>query len=263
MISVDLIPGSLVRLLQRRLLAWGRDNFADFPWRHGGNLFHGLVAEILLQRTRAEQVVPVYREFVRRFPHPVTLAEADASQVESVIAPLGLMWRARLLPELGRKLAEIQPEMLADMRFLLDVPGVGPYAAAAFLSLHAGRRASIVDANIVRFYGRFFGFDTGPETRRSRAILQLAERVTPDKQYRDFNYALIDFTRAICRPKPHHDLCPVADRCSMSRLSTGPRVGIRGHRNEDQNCNRGRDYLTFDTGWAFWAAECEIPEAAM
>lgn len=206
-----------MRFLQRRLLAWGRDNFSDFPWRHENNLFHALVAEILLQRTRAEQVVPVYREFVKRFPHPASLAEASISQVEAVIAPLGLKWRAKLLPELGRKLTEAHAEVPVDIQSLRNVPGVGPYATAAFLSLHAGKRAPIVDSNVVRFYGRFFGFDTGPETRRNKAILQLAECVTPERQYRDFNYALIDFTRAICRPKPHHELCPLADRCSLCR----------------------------------------------
>lgn len=234
------MPTSLVRFLQRSLLAWGRDNFADFPWRRADNLFHALVAEILLQRTRAEQVTPVYSEFVRRFPDPTTLAEASTPEVRSVISPLGLTWRARLLPELGKKLVEMQPTMPVDIRSLLDIPGVGPYAAAAFLSLHAGRRAPIVDSNIARFYGRFFGFDTGPETRRSKEVLRLAERMTPQRRYRDFNYALIDFGRAVCGPRPHYASCPLASRCYLCRLSAGFCARSGGHDDENQNGNSGR-----------------------
>ena len=225
-----LLPAD-VRYFRERITTWGRQHFADFPWRHETNWFHALVAEILLQRTRAEQVIPVYREFVTRFPHPASLAEAGVSQVEAVIAPLGLKWRAKLLPRLGRKLIDAQPATPSDMRSLLEVPGVGPYAAAAFLSLHAGRRAPIVDSNIVRLYGRFFGFHTGPETRRNKTLLQLAELITPQRNYRDFNYALVDFTRAICRPRPHHQLCPLAARCSEHRAaSSRPWTGGLAHR---------------------------------
>ena len=76
-----------------------------------------------------------------------------------------------------------------------------------------GERIPIVDSNVVRFYGRFFSFNTGPETRREKRILQLAEHITPKRAFRDFNYALIDFTRAICRPKPCHKVCPIARKC--------------------------------------------------
>lgn len=175
-------------------------------------MFHALVAEILLQRTRAEQVVPVYREFVTQFPDPVSLGEASVSQIAAMIAPLGLTWRAKLLPELGKKL-RVQQAVPMDIHSLCNLPGVGPYVATAFLSLHYRRRASIVDSNIVRFYGRFFGFNTGSETRRNKMMLELAEYVTPERKYRDFNYALIDFTRTICRPKPRCNTCVLRRKC--------------------------------------------------
>jgi len=216
--NIEILPEDAC-YLSTRIVLWGRSHFADYPWRKTTNRFHALVAEILLQRTRAEQVVPVYNRFVARFPHPASLAEADVAQVEAVIAPLGLRWRADLLPQLGRRLSEAHEEMPLDTQSLCGLPGVGPYSAAAFLSLHAGIRAPIVDSNVVRLYGRYFGFSTGPGTRRNKAFLRLAERVTPDRNYRDFNYGLIDLTRAICRPKPQHDMCPLATRCSDYRAS--------------------------------------------
>lgn len=172
------------------------------------------MAEVLLQRTRAEQVVPVYLNFVRVFPNPASLAQTSISDIEQVIAPLGLRWRAKFLNELGKELVA-NGSVPADLASLQKLPGVGPYAASAYLSFHGGMRVPIVDSNIVRFYGRFFGFLTGPETRRNRQLLDLADSITPKRAFKRFNYALIDFTRAICRPKPLHDICPVAKRCAF------------------------------------------------
>jgi len=178
------------------------------------------VAEVLLQRTRAEQVVPVYLNFIRVFQNPASLAHANIPDIEKVIAPLGLRWRAKFLQKLGKELAA-EGIVPADLALLRKLPGVGPYAASAYLSLHVGKRVPIVDSNVVRFYGRFFGFQTGPETRRDRQLFELADSLTPQKAFRRFNYAIIDFTRAICRPKPLHDICPVAKRCAFYRGSCG------------------------------------------
>jgi len=195
-------------------LAWERKNYPAFPWRDEIPPFHALVAEVLLQRTRAEQVVPVYLNFISVFPNPASLAQTSIPDIEQVIAPLGLRWRAKFLNELGKELVA-DGSVPADLASLQKLPGVGPYAASAYLSFHGGRRVPIVDSNIVRFYGRFFGFRTGPETRRNRQLLDLADSITPKRAFKRFNYAIIDFTRAICRPKPLHDICPVAKRCAF------------------------------------------------
>ena len=172
------------------------------------------MAEVLLQRTRAEQVVPVYLNFRRVFPNPASLAGADILDIERVIAPLGLRWRARFLRRLGKELA-LGETVPADLESLRKLPGVGPYAASAYLSFHVGKRVPIVDTNVVRLYGRFFGFRTGAETRRDRQLLHLADDITPKRVFTRFNYALIDFTRAICRPNPIHGICPLARRCAL------------------------------------------------
>lgn len=174
------------------------------------------MAEVLLQRTRAEQVIPVYLNFIRVFPNPASLAKTSISDIEQVIAPLGLRWRAKFLKELGKELID-DDSMPADLASLRKLPGVGSYVASAYLSFHGGRRVPIVDSNVVRFYGRFFGFPTGPETRRDRQLLDLADNMTPKRVFKRFNYSLIDFIRAICRPKPIHDICPVARRCAFYR----------------------------------------------
>ena len=93
------------RTLARAIEAWGIKNFFGYPWRSGNQGWHGLLAELLLQRTRAASVVPVYNAFVQRYPSPTDLAAAPVEDVAELMYPLGLRWRAPLVRELGRALA--------------------------------------------------------------------------------------------------------------------------------------------------------------
>ena len=217
----DLDPKHLQRL-RSALVSWGRKNFTNFPWRHTENRFHALVAELLLQRTRADQVLPVYEEFVRLYPVPQSLAASPPEHLAEMMQPLGLHWRIPLLLELGEKLAEAGG-VPTDRRGLLALPGVGPYAASALLSLHVRVRCAIVDSNVVRLYSRLFGFQFDGETRRKKWFLQVAEKVTPARVFRDFNYALLDLTRAICRPKPLCEECAIRKLCRFGTERVGPR----------------------------------------
>ena len=40
-------PGDM-DYLREHLLAWGKANFADFPWRHVTNRWHALAAEMMM-----------------------------------------------------------------------------------------------------------------------------------------------------------------------------------------------------------------------
>src|ERR1043166_9214509 len=71
-----------LKFFQRSLFHWGHANFIPFPWRFTENKFHALLAEMMLQRTRAEQVVPVYNEFIRRYPTASLAAKARPATIE-------------------------------------------------------------------------------------------------------------------------------------------------------------------------------------
>ncbi len=205
-----------VGLFQFTIITWGTANFVDFPWRHTENQWHALAAEVMLQRTRAEQVVPVFREFSERYTTPLDfLKDPDGIRLFS---RLGLLWRARPFLDLAALLSGASA-IPSDRKVLLTLPGIGDYIASAFRSLHLGIRDTIIDSNVVRIYGRFFGFRTTPETRRLKAFIELAERITPSEKFRAFNYGLIDFTRAICRPRPRCSECPLQDACRSRSAS--------------------------------------------
>lgn len=200
------------------MLTWGRSNFAPYPWRSSRTSpWLGLAAEVLLQRTRAEQVIPVYEEFARRYPHPNFLVRESLPAFKRVVGPLGLHWRAPLIREMARQVSRrgTPPD---DLIHLLELPGVGPYAASAYLSFHRDIRAVLVDSNIVRWLGRVFGFKTSAESRRKRWLLDLADQLTPRRGYREYNYAVLDLSMKICRTKPLCSKCPLnGPACQFSQ----------------------------------------------
>lgn len=193
---------------RKKVIRWGDQNFADFPWRQTNNPWHALVAEIMLQRTKAEQVVPTFLNFCNRYPAP---SDYLADKTSDVFGSLGLIWREALLQDLARILKD--KNIPSDKEELLSLPGVGDYIAAAFRSMYLNIRDTIIDSNVVRIYGRYFGFETDGETRRKKWFIELANRVTPPRTFRDFNYSLIDFTREICKPTPLCSRCPLNSRC--------------------------------------------------
>ena len=191
-----------------KILEWRSNNHFYFPWRDTENLWHALVAEILLQRTKAEQVVKVFNEFCIKYPTP-----SDYTQEKNckTFDSLGLKWRAREL----HKLAEILSgkEIPSEKEELIRLPGVGDYIASAFRSLHLRKYDVIIDSNVVRLFGRYYGIQTDGETRRKKWFKKIVESMTPENDFRDYNYGLIDFTRTVCKPKPLCTDCLMTIHC--------------------------------------------------
>jgi A/G-specific adenine glycosylase len=163
----------------------------------------------MLQRTRAEQVVPVYERFRERFPKPKDLARSNTQELLTIIGPLGLKWRAPLMLRMAGIVAD-QGRVPDRYEALVTLPGVGPYAASAYLSFHGRVRAVIVDSNIVRWLGRVFDFPTDAETRRKKWLLALADELTPRVGYRRYNYAVLDLAMKLCTTRPRCGACPLS-----------------------------------------------------
>src|SRR5579884_696416 len=216
-LPVTITDDSIVEI-RKRLLEWGREHYKEFPWRMPEQLWHGLVAEILLQRTKVSSVLPVYEAFLKRFPTVESLAQASESDIEEIIYPLGLRWRTPLLKKLGEYLAQTGAEIPRTLEGLLTLPGVGAYVAAAWLGFHGGGRSVIIDANIVRWLCRLVDQPMDGETRRKKWLIELADRFTPQNNTREYNYAVLDFSMEICTPTPRCGECPLGtDFCLYRR----------------------------------------------
>jgi len=198
--------------IQASLIQWGKENYRTFPWRNTENLFHALIAEVMLQRTRAEQVEAIYRSFVELMPS--LESEFSEEKLREILKPLGLNWRIEKIIELI-KVLKIKKEVPSSYDELVALPGVGDYAASAFLSFHQNKRKPLIDSNAVRLWSRVFGLKAGPGSRRNREFRTIIDRVTPSSEFKEFNYAVLDLSRMICTSKPLCSLCPIGNYCKF------------------------------------------------
>lgn len=209
----DLTPHAVARI-RRRLLRWGRSHFRSYPWREETDPWLTLVAEFLLQRTRATQVSPVFAEVQERYPTAEQLVAAGPEAAQAVTARLGIHWRGPLLYAIAQevhRLGGAPPERLEALRKLT---GVGPYTAAAWLSLHRNQRAPIIDGNVSRWLARLVGRPYERDPRHVRWVKELADRLTPRREFRAYNYAVLDFTMSICTVRrPACSSCPIQQDC--------------------------------------------------
>jgi len=166
-------------------------------------------------------VVPVFNEFRKRFPTAAMLAAAGEGATKDLTTRLGLHHRGPLLLNLAREVARqggIPPD---DMKALIAFVGIGMYTAAAWLSLHRRKRAPIVDANVARWLSRMTGLPYNRDPRHVRWVQNLAETLTPLRTFRDYNYAVLDFSIGICTPRaPKCINCPVRKDCHFYLRST-------------------------------------------
>ena len=207
------------------LLDWGTTHCQSYPWRDDGlPLWQALIAEFLLLRTRADQVTPIFESFRRRYPTARSFGDAPEEHLTEMIASLGLRWRRPLFIRLARAINDCDGDIPATMDELMELPGVGTYVAAATSALHGGHRASIIDSNIVRLLCRLTGQDYDGETRRKRWLLDIADRLTPEIEFRAYGYAALDLSMTVCRPRqPLCPDCPLVEHCATGRDQTTTR----------------------------------------
>ena len=135
--------------MEELLLAWFRQNGRDLPWRTTRDPYAILVSEVMLQQTQVARVVPRYRRWLERWPTVEALAAASAADVIREWQGLGYNRRALTLQRAARAVA--QQGWPAD---LTELPGVGPYTAAALANFAFDRDVLPVDTNVRRVLER-------------------------------------------------------------------------------------------------------------
>src|SRR5579872_2344138 len=117
-----------------RLTRWYDGARRDLPWRRTRDPYRILVSEVMLQQTRAQAVIPYYEKFLERFPDAAELAAASEPELLRSWSGLGYYQRARNLQKAARRIVELGA-FPADYESIRELPGVGPYTAAAVASI--------------------------------------------------------------------------------------------------------------------------------
>lgn len=211
------VDGSDVAAFVRSLQAWGRRNRRSFPWRETREPFRILVAEVLLQRSRGKTVAMVFEELFDRWPDADALSRARVDSIRAVIRPIGLTSRAATLRALAAAIVE-RGGVPRTYDGLLELPGVGRYATSATLTTAFGVRTGTVDGVSARVYRRFFGLDAAGPASNDRALWELVADVTPARDVRAWNWAVLDLAATVCLPaRPRCEECPLRTTCTFSR----------------------------------------------
>ncbi len=217
-LTEQLMDGKIAEM-REELLSWSTENGRKYPWRQTRNPYHILIAEILLHRTRADQVHPVYLRFLERFPDILSLIRAEPEQVREIMAPLGLRWRTDLLLKMVREIGEqYDGGIPLERAQLMDLPGVGDYIASALLTFSDSSPEPIMDTNTVRVIGRVFGLKLNDSARRKKQFREFMKQIIMEGKPREISFAMIDLAALICLPRnPLCESCPLQRICKYNQ----------------------------------------------
>ncbi len=244
--SQPMKTAGLRRAVRVRLLPWFAKNRRDLPWRRNRTPYRVWVAEIMLQQTRVDSVIPYYRHWMKTFPSWKALARAPQSDVLKCWEGLGYYSRARNLhaaaksiaDEYGGDLSSIwksEPRMNANEREksqalgkeksrsgrshemqLRCFPGIGNYTAAAIASLAFNEDAAVVDGNVIRVLSRLFAFGGDTKSAAGKKKMQAwADELLVKGLAGEFNEAMMELGALVCLPKnPKCAECPLQKVCA-------------------------------------------------
>jgi A/G-specific adenine glycosylase len=204
----------------KNLLRWFRSNSRVFPWREKNvTPYEILVAELMLKKTRAENVVGPYLKFIKTFPTPDSVIKAQDKDLEKILKPLGLIeQRIKAFKTIFKIINdEFEGNIPNSRESLLEFPYVGQYTADAVLCFGFSQDIPIVDVNVTRICNRCFDIEVYGDPRVDQHIWKFLEKLIPKGKGREFNLAILDFGSLICTSRnPKHEVCPFKKICSKN-----------------------------------------------
>lgn len=216
-ISPEAIP-----VFQASLLAWFEQQQRDLPWRKSYIPYEVWIAEIMGQQTQMDRVVAYFQQWLAQFPDVRAVAEASQQSLIKAWEGLGYYSRVRNIQRTAQVLVgEYGGHLPREYQQLLDLPGIGPYTAAAILSIAYNEPYPLLDANVERVFARVADIDRPlAEAGTKRFLRQMAEAVLARDRPRVFNQALMELGALVCTPKnPDCRSCPIREHCTA--LSAG------------------------------------------
>lgn len=202
--------------ISARLIAWYKENQRILPWRKDVSAYTTWLSEIILQQTRVEQGLPYFNRFAAAFPTVDDLAEASEDHVLKLWQGLGYYSRARNLHKAARVIVDEHngrfPESYDE---IIQLPGIGPYTAAAIASIAFGEEKAVVDGNVIRVISRLFGIMEAVDAPSTRKVIEsLVAELIQNQDPSDFNQGIMEFGALQCTPKQAScPTCPLQHHC--------------------------------------------------
>ena len=259
-------------MLEKEIISWFKKNKRDLPWRKT-DTWGVLVSEFMLQQTPVNRVLPVYTEWMKRWPTPAKLAKATPAEVFTAWGRLGYPRRALRLHATAQIIAEDFNNIVPDDQETLQLlPGIGEYTAAAIAAFAFEQRSLVMDINIRRLLVRAVDGEEHPKPAPTAKEKARRLAILPNKNAHVWAAATMELGALICTAqKPKCEICPVADSCKWRSLnypqSDQPKR-TQAWNGTDRQCRgiivqalRENDSLTEKEIKKLWVLESQVEKA--
>ena len=208
-----------MKSLHQPVLTWYQENKRDLPWRDS-DPWGVLVSEIMLQQTPVARVLPIYIQWMKRWPTAASLAQATPAEVITAWGRLGYPRRALRLHECAKVVTGqyhgVVPQTEEELRAL---PGIGEYTSAALIAFAFNGRSLVLDINIRRLFSRVIDGVEVPKAAPTKSERVAREVLIPAKDAHIWAAATMELGALICTAKkPQCGQCPLASQCKWRSL---------------------------------------------
>lgn len=225
--------------------AWFALNARPLPWREPSATPWGvMVSEFMLQQTPVARVLPVWEEWLRRWPTPSDLAAEEPGEAVRAWGRLGYPRRAQRLHAAAVAIRDEHGGAVPSAHdALLALPGVGEYTAAAIASFGFGARHAVLDTNVRRVLSRLEGGAEFPADHLTRAERERAASWVPAEPRAAATWAAasMELGALICTAaNPACERCPVRADCAWHAAGRpawqGPARRGQAYAGTDRQC---------------------------
>ena len=216
--------------LHTPVLRWYAGAARDLPWRRPGTTpWAVLVSEVMLQQTPVARVLPVYEDWLARWPEPAALAAEPPGEAVRAWGRLGYPRRAlRLHAAAAEVVTRHGGKLPASHDALLALPGVGTYTAAAVMAFAYAGRHAVLDTNVRRVLARVVDGVEHPPPSQTVAERRAAEALLPDDPATaaTWSVAVMELGALVCTARaPLCAQCPLREACAWRRAGAPAYAG--------------------------------------
>ncbi|MDX3228212.1 A/G-specific adenine glycosylase [Streptomyces sp. ME19-01-6] len=205
--------------LHSPVIDWFDTHARDLPWRRPeAGPWGVMVSEFMLQQTPVNRVLPVYEQWLARWPSPADLAAEPPGEAVRAWGRLGYPRRALRLHGAAVAIRERHGgHVPSEHAELLALPGVGEYTAAAVASFAYGQRHAVMDTNVRRVFARAVSGREFPPDATTAAERKLARALLPDDEPTAARWAAatMELGALVCTARtPDCVRCPITPHCA-------------------------------------------------
>ncbi len=212
--NIRIIDEDKIEFFQEELLKWYSKHGRDFPWRKkSATNYELIIAEVFLQRTKAETVAKFLSVFLKKYPSWKKLSFATEEELQKILRPIGLYkQRGSRLYGLAQELNKRHGRFPKERNQVEEIPMMGQYITNAYELYVLKKKAPLLDVNMARVLERFFGARKLADIRYDPYLQTLAYRVVNIENSKKLSWAILDYGAIIC-----HSNKPLCINCNLKK----------------------------------------------